>query len=68
MAYTLAYRDAGVACDHVSMGEIEEEALAAGIKHVKEVHDFIDTQFNDPKFLEESKKIIIKTWLFCLET
>ncbi len=61
MAYTLACRDAGVACAHVSMGETEEEALAAGLKHVKETHGFTDEQLNDPKFLDESKKIIKRT-------
>jgi hypothetical protein len=35
--------------------------LAEGIKHVKEVHGYTDEQVNDPKFLEETKKIIKKT-------
>ena len=61
MAYTLACRDAGVDCDHVSRGETEEEVLAEGLKHVKEAHGFTDEQLNDPKFLEESKKLIKKT-------
>jgi len=61
MGYSIACRDAGVACDHVSRGETEEEVLAAGLKHVKEAHGFTDEQLNDPKFLEESKKIIKKT-------
>ncbi len=60
MAYTLACRDAGVACDFVARGEKEEEVLAKGKKHVKEVHGYTDEQVNDPKFLEESKKIIKK--------
>ena len=60
MAYTLACRDAGVACDFVAKGETEEEVLAEGMKHVKEVHGYTDEQAKDPKFLEESKKIIKK--------
>jgi len=61
MAYTLACRDVGVDCDNVARGETEEEVLAEGVKHVKEAHGFTDEQANDPKFLEESKKIIKKT-------
>ena len=61
MAYTLACRDAGVACDHVARGETEEEVLAEGVKHVKGAHGFTDEQLNDPKFLEETKKLIKKT-------
>jgi predicted small metal-binding protein len=60
MAYTLACKDAGVACDFVAKGETEEEVLAEGIKHVKEIHGYTDEQVNDPKFIEESKKIIKK--------
>ena len=61
MAYTLACRDAGVDCDFVARGETEEAVLAEGVKHVKEVHGYTDEQVKDPKFLEESKKIIKKT-------
>ncbi|MFH1646216.1 MAG: DUF1059 domain-containing protein [Chloroflexota bacterium] len=61
MAYTLACRDAGVDCDFVARGETEEEVLAEGIKHVKKVHGYTDEQLSDPKFLEETKKIIKKT-------
>ena len=61
MAYTLACRDAGIACDFVARGETEKEVLAEGIKHVKAVHGYTDKQVNDPKFLEESKKLIKKT-------
>ena len=61
MAYTLACRDTGVDCDFVSKGETEEEVLAAGVKHVKAAHGYTDEQANDPKFLEESKKLIKKT-------
>ena len=60
MAYTLACRDAGVDCDNVSKGETEEEVLAEGIKHVKDVHGFTDEQVSDPKFLEETKSLIKK--------
>ena len=60
MAYTLACKDAGVACDFVARGETEEEVLEEGKKHVKEVHGYTDEQANDPKFLEESRKIIKK--------
>ena len=61
MAYTLACKDAGVTCDYVTKGETEEEVLAEGKKHVKEVHGYTDEEVNDPKFLEESKKLIKKT-------
>ena len=60
MSYTLACRDAGVDCDFVARGETEEQVLAEGTKHVKEVHGYTDEQVNAPKFLEESKKIIKK--------
>ena len=60
MAYTLACRDAGVACDFVARGETEEEVLVEGVKHVKAVHGYTDEQINDPKFLEESRKLIKK--------
>ena len=61
MAYTLACRDAGVDCPYVAQGATEEEVLAEGVKHVKEVHGYTDEQLKDPKFLEESKKLIKKT-------
>ncbi|MFC1972660.1 DUF1059 domain-containing protein [Chloroflexota bacterium] len=61
MAYTLACRDAGVDCDNVARGETEEEVWAEGVKHVKAAHGFTDEQVNDPKFLEETKKLIKKT-------
>ena len=60
MAYTLACRDAGVTCPYVARGETEEEVLKNASKHVKEVHGYTDEQLNDPKFIEESKKIIKK--------
>ena len=60
MAYTLACRDAGVDCDFVARGETEEQALTEGIKHVKEAHGYTDEQVKDPKFLEESRKLIKK--------
>lgn len=61
MAYSLACQDAGIACPFVAKGETEEEVLQAATKHVKEVHGYTDEQLNDPKFLEESKKLIKKT-------
>jgi predicted small metal-binding protein len=61
MAYTLACKDAGVACDFVAKGETEEEVLQNASKHVKEVHGYTGEQLNDPKFIEESKKLIKKT-------
>jgi len=61
MTYTLACRDAGVDCDFVARGETEEEVLKIGAKHAKEVHGYTDEQLNDPKFIEENKKIIKKT-------
>jgi predicted small metal-binding protein len=61
MAYTLACKDAGTNCPYVARGETEEEVLQDGAKHVKEVHGYTDEQINDPKFLEESRKLIRKT-------
>lgn len=61
MAYTLACRDAGVDCPYVARGETEEEVLQDATKHVKEVHGYTDEQLNDPKFLEEAKKLMKKT-------
>jgi len=58
LAYTLACRDAGVDCPYVSRGETEEEVLQDAAKHVKEVHGYTDEQLNDPKFLEEVKKLM----------
>ena len=58
MAYTLACKDFGVDCSFVARGETEEETLAKGIKHVKEVHGYSDEQVNDPKFLEEAKRLM----------
>ena len=42
-------------------GETEEEVLQEGIKHVKEEHGFTEEQLSDPKFIEDSKKLIKKT-------
>jgi predicted small metal-binding protein len=61
MAYTLACRDAGVECPYVAQGETEEEVFQDAAKHAKEEHGYTDEQLNDPKFLEEIKKIIKKT-------
>ena len=61
MAYTIACRDMGVACDFVAKGETEEEVLVKGGEHAKKVHGYTDEQLNDPKFLEEAKKVIKKT-------
>jgi predicted small metal-binding protein len=61
MAYTLACRDSGVDCPYVARGETEEEMLQDASKHVKEVHGYTDEQLNDPKFLEEVKKLTKKT-------
>ena len=61
MPYGLACRDAGVDCDFVARGETVEQVLAEGVKHVKKVHGYTDKQVNDPKFIEETKKIIKKT-------
>ena len=58
MSYTLACKDAGVDCPYVSRGETEDEVLQEGAKHVKAVHGYTDEQANDPKFLEESKRLI----------
>ena len=61
MAYTLACKDAGITCPLVAEGETEDEVLQKSINHVKEVHGYTDEQVNDPKFLEEGKKLIKKT-------
>jgi predicted small metal-binding protein len=58
VAYTLACRDAGVDCPHVAQGDTEEEALQAGLQHVKAAHGFTDEQLSDPTFIEESRKLI----------
>ena len=61
MSYTLACKDAGIDCPFVARGETEKEVLQEGVKHVKAVHGYTDEQLSDPKFLEESKKLIRKT-------
>ncbi len=38
MAKVLACRDVGVDCDYVVCGETEEEVLAKGAQHGREVH------------------------------
>ena len=58
MTLTLACKDFGVDCDYVSKGETESELMQDGVKHVKEVHGYTDEQVNDPKFLEEAKKLV----------
>ena len=58
MAYTFACRDAGVDCPYVARGETEEGVLQDAAKHVKEAHGYTDEQLNDPKFLEEAKKLL----------
>jgi predicted small metal-binding protein len=45
----------------VARGETEEELLQDAAKHVKEKHGYTDEQINDPKFLEEVKKVMKKT-------
>ena len=61
MAYTLACKDFGVDCDYVVKGETEEEVLTEGAKHAKEAHGYTEEQVNDPKFIEDAKKLIKKT-------
>jgi len=61
MAYTLACRDTGIDCSHVSRGETIEELWEDGVKHVKEKHGYTDEQLNDPKFKEEMKAFIKQT-------
>lgn len=61
MSYTLACKDAGVECPYVAQGETEEELMQDAFKHVKEVHGYTDEQLNDPKFLEETRKLIKKS-------
>lgn len=61
MAYILACKDAGISCPFVAQGETEDEVLKEAIKHVKEAHGYTDEQVNDPKFLEEGRKLIKTT-------
>lgn len=61
MAYTLACRDTGIDCSHISRGETMEELWEDGVKHVKEVHGYTDEQVDDPKFKEEMKAFIKQT-------
>jgi predicted small metal-binding protein len=61
MAYTLACSDFGEDCPYVAGGETIDEVIADGGKHAKEVHGYTDEQLNDPKFVEEAKKVIKKT-------
>ena len=58
MAYTLACKDFGVECEYVAHGETEEEVMAEGVKHVKEVHGYTDEQVNSPEFIEDAKQHI----------
>ena len=58
MSYTLACKDAGVDCPYVAQGETEEEVLQEGVEHVKAVHGYTDDHLQDPKFLEDSRKLI----------
>jgi len=44
----------------VGLGETEEEVIAAGSKHAKEVHGYTDKQLSDPSFQVEVKKAIKK--------
>ena len=60
MAYTLACKDYGLSCPYIARGETEEEVLKDIAKHAKEAHSYTDEQINDPKFLEQSKKLIKK--------
>jgi len=61
MAYTLACRDAGVDCPYVARGETMEELFEDSKKHLKEVHDYTEEQLNDPKMVEELKKLVKQT-------
>ena len=61
MVYAIACKDAGITCPFVAQGETEEEVLQKSTKHVKEVHGYTDEQINDPKFMEEAKKLIKQT-------
>jgi len=58
MALTLACRDVGVDCDHVSRGETMEELMAAAARHGKEVHGYTDEQIKDPKMAEAIKAAV----------
>jgi len=61
MAYTLACKDAGVDCPYVARGETTEELFEEASKHLKEVHGYTDEQLNDPKMIEEMKKLTKQT-------
>ena len=58
MAYTLACKDMGTTCPYVTRGETEEEVIQDGGRHAKEAHGYTDEQINDPKFIEEVRKVI----------
>ncbi len=60
MAFTLACKDFGVDCLYVARGETKEEVIQKVSKHAKEVHGFTNHQLKDPKFLEQSRKLIKK--------
>jgi predicted small metal-binding protein len=61
MAYSLACRDAGDAgidCSYVGLADTIEELFEDAMNHVKDAHGYTDEQLNDPKFLEETKKLV----------
>ena len=61
MLYTLACRDAGVDYPYVAKGKNEEELLQNATRHIKEVQGYTDEQLNNPKFLNDTKKLIKKS-------
>lgn len=60
MGYTLSCKDAGMDCPFVAHGNTEEEVIKEATAHVKSAHGFTDEQLRDPKFMEDTKKLIKK--------
>ncbi len=58
MTLKLACRDLGTDCSYVARGETEDELMADGVKHAKEVHGYTDEQLNDPEMMKKVKAAI----------
>jgi predicted small metal-binding protein len=58
MVLKLACRDLGTDCPYVAQGETEDEVMADGARHGKEVHSYTDEQLNDPEMINKIKAAI----------
>jgi predicted small metal-binding protein len=58
IAMTLACRDLGADCPYVARGETEEEVIADGARHAKEVHRYTEEQLKDPEMMKKIKAAI----------